>query len=80
MATDVRRGRGRDKHEYTKLLPVFAANDCTRIDDVSRLTAESIKSLAEKEGVSVSIGLANRVHQYAVDDVARVKTEGKLTV
>lgn len=70
--------RGRNKHEYTALSPVFASNGCTRIDDVARLSVETIKSLAEKEGVSVSIGLANRIHQYAADDVARVKAEGKL--
>lgn len=70
--------RGRDKHEYSVLLPVFLANGCTRIDDVVRLSAESIKTLAEKENVSITIGLANRVHEYAAEDVARVKANGKL--
>ncbi len=26
--------RGRDKHEYTKLSPVFKEHECTRIDDI----------------------------------------------
>ncbi len=72
--------RGRDKHEYSALLPMFTENGCTRIDDIARLSADTIRSLAEKAGLNVSVGLANRVQQYAVEDVARVKLEGKLAL
>ncbi len=71
--------RGRDRHEYTKLSPMFAANGCTRIDDITRMLPEAIKSLAGEAGVNITVGLINRVHQYAVEDVARVKTEGRLS-
>ncbi len=71
---------GRDNHNYTSLFPVFTVNGCTRVDDVARLSADSIMSLAEKEGVVITVGLANRLNQYANEDVARVKLEGKLSM
>ena len=70
--------RGRDRHEYTKMAPVFEANGCTRIDDISRMTTGFIKELAEEAGVAVTVGLIYRVHQYATDDVAQVKRDGRL--
>ena len=70
--------RGRDKHDYTTLSPMFAANGCTRIDNITRMTTDTIKSLAEAQGITVTIGLVNRVHKYAIKDIARVKREGKL--
>jgi hypothetical protein len=70
--------RGRDKHEYTRLSPVFGANGCTRIDDIARMSAEKIQALADREGIDVTVGLVNRVVAYSVEDVARVKVEGKL--
>lgn len=70
--------RGRDHHEYSKLAPVFESNGCTRIDDLTRMSAEMIKQLAVEAGVDVTIGLVYRVHQYAADDVARVKRVGRL--
>ncbi len=70
--------RGRDKHEYTRLVPVFSENGCTRIDDISRMSTELIWDLSARAGVEVTIGLVNRVHQYASDDVQLVKREGKL--
>lgn len=72
--------RGRDKHEYTALSLVFATNGCTRIDDIARMSPETIKGLAEAQGITVTVGLVNRVHAYAVEDVARVKREGKLSL
>lgn len=70
--------RGRDKHDYTALLPVFTTNGCTRVDDVARLSTETLMSLAEKEGLVLTIGLANRVVDYAVHDVARLKRGKKI--
>lgn len=70
--------RGRDKHEYSRLAAVFAANGCTRIDDITRMSTDEIKSLAAEVGVIISVGLVNRVHQYATEDVARVKIAGRL--
>ncbi|KLO06297.1 hypothetical protein SCHPADRAFT_946195 [Schizopora paradoxa] len=70
--------RGRDKHDYGQLLPIFMANGCTRVDDVARLSVEIIQKLAEKAGIEVSLGLANRVHEYAVEDAALVKRYGFL--
>lgn len=70
--------RGRDKHGYSVLSSMFAANGCTRIDDITRLSSEAIKSLAEDAGLVITIGLVNRVSQYAQDDVARVKAGGNL--
>ncbi len=70
--------RGRDKHEYSRLAVVFAANSCTRIDDITRMSTDEIKSLAAEVGVIISVGLVNRVHQYATEDVARVKIAGRL--
>ena len=72
--------RGCDKHEYTSLSPLFAANGCTRIDDIVRMSPEMIKSLAEVRGIVTTIGLVNRVHAYAVEDVARVRSTGKLAI
>ena len=68
--------RGRDQHQYSKLAPVFADNGCTRIDDVARMTPELIMNLATDSGVIVTIGLVNRIHGYAVDDVARIRNGG----
>lgn len=65
--------RGRDNHEYSALAPVFEANGCTRIDDIPRMTTELIRQLAADAGVTVTIGLVNRVHQYAEEDVMRAK-------
>ena len=72
--------RDRDKHEYTSLSPLFAANGCTRIDDIVQMSPEMIKSLAEVRGIVTTIGLVNRVHAYAVEDVARVRSTGKLAI
>lgn len=72
--------RGRDKHEYSMLAPMFEANGCTRIDDVTRMSTGLMKSLAAEVGLSVTIGLINRVHQYATEDVARVKSAGRLII
>ncbi|KAL5512281.1 hypothetical protein ACEPAG_9375 [Sanghuangporus baumii] len=71
--------RGRDNHEYRKLAPVFSNNGCTRIDDIARMNTDRIEALAKAEGVDVTIGLVNRVHDYAVEDVACVKRDGKLS-
>lgn len=70
--------RGHDKHTYLLLLPVFVTNGCTRIDDITRLSAERLKTLADGQGIEVTIGLVNRVHAYAVEDVARIKSAGRL--
>ncbi len=70
--------RGRDDHEYSKLAPVFDANGCTRIDDITRMTTELIRELAAGQGVTVTIGLVNRVHQYALEDVMYVKKYGEM--
>lgn len=70
--------RSRDKHAYKSLAPLFAKNECTRIDDITRLTPEMIMGLAKEMELQVSVGLVNRIYQYAVDDVARVKAVGKL--
>lgn len=67
------RQRGRDGHEYTKLLPVFMENEITRIDDIARMSPQTIKQLASEAGVTVSFGLISRVFHYAGDDVAQVK-------
>ena len=64
--------RGRDNHDYTALSSVFATNGCTRIDDITRLTGEAIKALADEQGVKVTIGIANRVHAYWGEYAARV--------
>ncbi len=70
--------RGRDKHEYTKLSPVFKEHECTRIDDITHMSVGEIRTLAAEMGVSVSLGLVNRVFQYASADVAMVKLKGKV--
>ncbi len=70
--------RGRDNHEYSKLAPMFAANDCTRIDDIPRMTTQLIRELAAEAGIDATIGLVNRVYQYAVEDVEQVKKVGRL--
>ena len=72
--------RGRDKHEYSKLGPVFLENGCTRIDDITRLSTDLIRTMAGDSFVEVSIGLIHRVFQYAIDDVARVKAAGRLVL
>lgn len=71
--------RGRDGHEYSKLSSVFAENECTRIDDIARMSADTIKSLATEAGIAVTIGLVNRAYQYAVEDVARVKSRSRVS-
>ena len=70
---------GRDGHQYQTLAPMFAANDCTRIDDIIRMNPTQIRDLSKEMGISASIGLVNRIFQYAQDDVAQVKVSGKLT-
>jgi len=70
--------RGRDKHPYKSLAALFAENECTRIDDIVRLSPETIRSLAKDMGLKASFGLVNRIYHYAVEDVARVKSTGKL--
>lgn len=70
--------RGRDKHEYTKLTPVFVQNGCTRIDDIARLSTDVIKALAQEQGLSISLGLVYRVYDYATADVLCIKTHGRL--
>jgi len=70
--------RGRDGHQYKSLVPLFADNECTRIDDIARMTPGVIRELSKEMGINASIGLVNRVHQYAVEDVAQVRLHGKL--
>lgn len=65
--------RGRDKHEYSLLAPMFKANGCTRIDDIPRMSTGLIRELAAAASLNVTIGLVNRVHQYAADDVEHFK-------
>ena len=69
--------RGRDKHAYLSLLPVFSANGCTRLDDITRVSAEQLRALASAQGIDATIGLTNRIHAYAVEDVARLKAAGR---
>lgn len=57
---------------------MFAANGCTRIDDIARLPVELIKQLAVDAGVEVTVALIYRVHEYAKEDVAEVKEKGRL--
>ena len=68
--------RGRDKHAYLSLLPVFSSNGCTRLDDITRFPADQLRTLAGDQGIDASIGLVNRIHAYAVEDVARLKVMG----
>lgn len=70
--------RGRDRHEYSKLSRVFEENGCTRIDDIQRLSPVIIRDMATDAGELVSIGLVHRVFEYASEDVAYVKKNGKL--
>lgn len=70
--------RGRDGHDYASMALVFALNGCTRIDDITRLTPAEIRDLARDRGVDVTVGLVNRVLQYATEDVARVKANGEI--
>ena len=72
--------RGRDKHEYMTLLPIFAVNGCMQVDDITRISisAEKIKDMTDAQGVNVTIRLINRVHVYPIEDVARVKETGGL--
>ncbi|KLO04585.1 hypothetical protein SCHPADRAFT_947594 [Schizopora paradoxa] len=71
--------RGRDKHEYSNLAPLFAENGCTRIDDIARMTTSLIRELAAEAGIQASIGLVLRVHDYAVEDVTHIKKFGMLS-
>ena len=52
------------------MLPVFTANGCTRLDDVTRVPAEQLRALASVQGIEATIGLANRIFAYAAEDVA----------
>jgi len=70
--------RGRDKHPYKSLAALFAENECTRIDDIVRLSLETIRSLAKDMGLKASFGLVNRIYHYAIKDVAHVKSTRKL--
>lgn len=70
--------RGRDKHAYMVLAPMFDANGCTRIDDITRMSPDLIKLLSAQAGFDVSLGLVHRVFQYAAEDVIRVRKAGKL--
>jgi len=71
--------RGGDGHQYQTLAPMFAANDCMRIDDIIRMNPTQIRDLSKEMGISASIGLVNRIFQYAQDDVAQVKVSGRLS-
>ncbi len=42
------------------------------------MSPADIKTLAADRDLDVTIGLVNRVHHYATEDVARVKAAGKL--
>lgn len=70
--------RGRDKHAYTKLSDMFKGNGCTRIDNITRMSPELIKTLATQAGIDVTLGLVHRVFEYAATDVLRVRKSGKL--
>ncbi|KLO09579.1 hypothetical protein SCHPADRAFT_892976 [Schizopora paradoxa] len=70
--------RGRDKHKYTALAPVFEVNGCTRIDDILRMTTTMIKELAMEAGVEVTLCVILRVYDYAKEDVAKVARDGEL--
>ncbi|KLO19024.1 hypothetical protein SCHPADRAFT_885687 [Schizopora paradoxa] len=70
--------RGRDKHAYSSLAVIFSSNGCTRIDDIARMSREELRRLAQEDGLEATIGLINRVHDYATEDVAFVKKFGKL--
>ena len=69
-----------DKHEYTTLVLMFDANSCTRIDDITQMSADRIKMLAEAQGINMTIGLINCVYTYTIEDVAHVKDKGKLSI
>lgn len=64
--------RGCDNHKYSELAPVFSVNGCTRLDDITRLSTDVIRTLATEAGLKVTIGLVNRIHEYAVSDVAKI--------
>ncbi len=71
--------RGAVTDTTTHLWPlVFALNGCTRIDDITQLTPTEIRDLARDRDVDVTVGLVNRVLQYATEDVARVKANGEI--
>lgn len=72
--------RGRDKHAYMVLAPMFEANGCTRIDDITRMSPDLIKLLSAQAGFDVTLGLVHRVFQYAAQDVIRVRKAGKLVM
>ncbi len=63
--------RGRDGHHYTLLSLMFTSNGCTRIDDITRMSPADIKALAGERDLDATVGLVNRVHQYATEDVVR---------
>ena len=67
-----------DNHPYSTLSKVFEDNRCMQIDDITCLSVESIKLMAELMGISASIGLVNRICAYALSDVATVQRTGKM--
>lgn len=69
--------RGRDKHNYTSLADVLIKNGLTRIDDISQLLPDQLRSLAENDGVEVTLGLVLRVLRYAKADTEKVNRKGK---
>lgn len=64
--------------QSTKLTAMFDENGCTRIDDITRMSPDLIKTLATQAGVDVTLGLVHRVFEYAATDVTRVRKSGKL--
>lgn len=72
--------RGRDGHAYTSMTLIFAMNGCTRIDDITRMSPADMKVLAVDGDLDVTVGLINRVHKYAIEDVARVRFGGRLAM
>lgn len=65
--------RGRDGHAYTSMRLTFSVNGCTRIDDIVCMSPADIKVMAVEGDLDVTIGLINRVHGYAVEDVEHIK-------
>lgn len=65
--------RGRDGHTYSSMTLTFAVNGCTQIDDIVYMSTAEIKAMAVEGDLDVTIGLVNRVHGYALEDVDRIK-------
>ena len=59
---------------------MFDTNSCTRIDDITQMSVDRIKMLAEAQGINVTIGLINCVYAYVMEDVTHVKDKGKLSI